>query len=63
MCTTGKGSYEITAKGETFVYDNASGANGNKYRTVEELKNGTILRGRRCGTYVYPGWGDYKSDR
>ena len=56
ICTTGKGIYEITAKGETFVYDNASGANGNKYRTVEELKNGTILAAGDAGlTFIRDG--------
>ena len=56
ICTTGKGIYEITAKGETFVYDNANGANGNKYRTVEELKNGTILAAGDAGlTFIRDG--------
>ena len=46
----------LQQKERLFVYDNASGANGNKYRTVEELKNGTILAAGDAGlTFIRDG--------
>ena len=43
ICTSGRGVWEISEAGETKVYDSKSGAIGDKFRSVMEMKNGTIV--------------------
>ena len=42
IATTGKGIYEISEDGQIQVYDQNSGTNGNKFRNIIELQDGTI---------------------
>lgn len=56
ICTFGKGVWEVTAGGECYVYDSSSGALGDKFRTMIELTDGTILAAGDMGiTYVKSG--------
>ncbi len=42
IATTGKGIYEILEDGQFQVYDQDGGTNGNKFRNIIELQDGTI---------------------
>lgn len=56
ICTFGMGVWEVTAGGECYVYDSSSGALGDKFRTVLEMKDGTVLAAGDMGiTYVKNG--------
>lgn len=43
ICTTGKGIYEVTYSGEIIRYDENNGLSGNRYRTITELSDNTML--------------------
>lgn len=43
ICTTGSGVYELTYSGEIIKYDKDNGLNGNRYRTITELSDNTML--------------------
>lgn len=42
ICTSGQGIWEISETGEINIYDSKTGAIGDKFRSVMEMKNGTI---------------------
>lgn len=42
ICTSGKGIWEISAKGKIKQYDSSSGALGDKFRSVIEMQDGTM---------------------
>lgn len=43
ICTSGHGIWEISETGESNTYDSKTGAIGDKFRSVMEMKNGTIV--------------------
>lgn len=56
ICTYGKGVCEVTETGEMHAYDSSAGALGDKFRTVIEKEDGTILAAGDMGiTYVKNG--------
>lgn len=43
ICTSGGGIWEISETGETKIYDSSTGAIGDKFRSVIQMKDGTIV--------------------
>ncbi len=53
ICTYGSGLIEVEKDGTQHLYNNETGANGNRTRVVKELSDGTILSASDTGlTYI-----------
>lgn len=56
ICTSGKGIWEVKTNGEKEIYNSAVGTLGDKFRTVIEMKDGTIAAASDAGiTYIKNG--------
>ncbi|MCI7766374.1 MAG: HD domain-containing protein [Oscillospiraceae bacterium] len=56
ICTSGKGISKVTPDGEIITYDSSSGTAGDKFRSVIEMKDGTIAAAGDYGiTFIRDG--------
>lgn len=56
ICTSGQGIWEISESGKIKIYDSQTGAIGDKFRSVIQLKNDTIVVAGDSGlTYIRQG--------
>ena len=56
ICTYGKGVLEVTKSGDIYIYDSSTGALGDRFRTMIEVSDGTVLVAGDTGiTYVKNG--------
>lgn len=56
ICTSGKGIYRVSSEDKLTVYDNNNGTGGNKFRTITELSDGSMLAAGDLGlTFIRDG--------